>query len=377
MSGSEPVLPLQTRLGNFELVRLLAQGGMADIYLARHLGLDRHVAIKVLNSRRARDAEARALFLDEARLLAMLHHHNVATVFEVDIDIDRDTHYLAMEYVDGADLREMLAAASRAELAIAYDTAIAIVAQAASGLDHAHRRCGSDSRPLHLVHRDVSLSNIMVARDGAVKVVDFGIATATVSAHVTNPGVVRGKSSYMSPEQCLGDPVDLRTDVFALGVVLYEMTTGRRCFPGNTDFERMLAVVRGEYVPARTIDEDFPEDLERVIQTALALDPAERYASAAALAEALEQVARAHGWMVGATPIVRTMDELFPEPALDDDTELTPEPVLVPLPLPTVVITRPRRLARGTDAAECVADDDEPTRGRRSVPRMWGPPLAA
>ena len=376
MSGSEPVLPVQSRLGNFELVRLLAQGGMADIYLARHVGIGRDVAIKVLNSQRARDPEARALFLDEARLLAMLHHHNVATVFEV--DIAGGMHYLAMEYVDGADLREMLAAASRAETAIAYDTAIAIVAQAAAGLDHAHRRCGADGRPLHLVHRDVSLSNIMVGRDGAVKVVDFGIATATVSAHVTNPGVVRGKSSYMSPEQCLGDPVDLRTDVFALGVVLYELTTGRRCFPGNTDFERMLAVVRGDYLPPSVVAEDFPEDLARVIQTALALDPAQRYATAAALAEALEEVARAHGWVLGAAPIVRTMRELFPVCELDDDTEVTPTaPEMIPMP--TVVITRPRRIARGTESERCVAPagDDEPTRGRRSAPRMWRPSLAA
>src|SRR5205823_7662917 len=119
------------------------------------------------------------------------------------------------------------------------------------------------------------------------KVVDFGIATATVSSHQTNPGIVRGKASYMSPEQCLGDAVDLRTDVFALGVVLYELTTGKRCFQGGSDFERMLAVVQGSYVPPSELVADFPADLEHVIATALANDPEARYASAAAMIDAL------------------------------------------------------------------------------------------
>src|SRR5438105_4700980 len=134
MSGFEPErkAPLLTRLGNFELVRLIAQGGMADIYLARQIGLgqfERHVAVKVLNHERSRDEEARALFLDEARLLAMLHHHNLATVFEV--DVADGVHYLAMEFVHGADVRELLAAAAKAQVGIAYDTAISVIAHAA------------------------------------------------------------------------------------------------------------------------------------------------------------------------------------------------------------------------------------------------------
>ena len=353
------------RLGGYDLVRRIAKGGMADIFLARRAGSAPapHVAIKVLSPERAGDAEARALFRDEARLLAMLRHDNLARVY----DVGRD--YLAMEYVHGADLREVLAAAEHGGTAVPYETAVAIVAAAAAGLDHAHRRCGPDGRPLHLVHRDVSLSNIMVGHDGAVKVVDFGIATASVSAHHTNPGIVRGKASYMSPEQCLGDPVDLRTDVFALGVVLYELTTGRRCFHGNTDFERMLAVVQGEYAAPGEVVPGFPADLEAVIRGALALEPDQRFASAAALIDALARVAAEHGWALGRAPIARSMRALF------GDVEVPRLPEIDP----TIVTWLPR-LARGTEGTDTVPDplDDQPTRGRRSAPRLsWRPRMAA
>jgi serine/threonine protein kinase len=343
-------LPL--RLGNYELVRLLAQGGMADIYLARQAGLDRMVAVKV---NRATDPESVAMFRDEARLVGMLSHANLAAVHEV--ASDQGVTYLAMEYVAGADLREVLAAAQKQRVQIPYATAVAIVMAAAAGLDHAHRRCGPDGRPLHLVHRDVSLSNIMVSHDGAVKVIDFGIACSQVSSHQTSPGIVRGKASYMSPEQCVGDAVDRRTDVFALGVVLYELTTGRRCFEGASDFERMLAVVQGNWTPPTELDPHYPLALERVIRTALAPDPCDRFASCAAMIEALERVCDLEGWCPGG--VAALMATVFPQPAAIADGE------------PTV---RVRRLARGTDSD--MYEDDAPTRGRRSLSRLWSP-LAA
>ena len=386
---------VRTRLGNYELVRLLAQGGMADIYLAKQLGIgafERYVAVKVLNTARAADPDSCMLFLDEARVLAMLNHANLAGVFEV--DRSDGVHWLAMEYVHGADLRDLLAHAERAETPIPYETAVAIIMGAAAGLDHAHRRCGPDGRPMRLVHRDVSLSNIMVCHDGTVKVVDFGIAIASVSSHHTNPGIVRGKASYMSPEQALGDSVDLRTDVFALGVVLYELTTGRRCFQGNSDFERMLAVVRGDFVAPSDLIPSFPVALEKVIKTALATDASKRYPSAAALFEALERVALVEGWNTTTASIAAMMTELYgvvPEPFGQVATqEITGGMVLdeapltasaTPAPQPTVVITRPRRIARGTESDEVVEDcddhDDQPTRGRRSMPKMFSARYAA
>jgi len=393
-----------TCLGKYELVRLLAQGGMADVYLARQTDLGRYVAVKVLNAQRARDAESCALFRDEARVVGMLSHANLAGVF--DVDAACGVHYLAMEYVHGADLREVLAQAEAANAAIDYDCAVSIVAQAAEGLDHAHRRCAPDGRPLHLVHRDVSLSNIMVGHDGSVKVIDFGIAISAASVHHTEPGVVRGKASYMSPEQCLGDPVDLRTDVFALGVVLYELTTGRRCFQGNSDFERMLAVVRGDFVPPSVLVPSFPVALEQVIHTALAIDPENRYPSAAAMIQALEGVAALEGWTLGAATHLRMMRSLFGTPPApwaytmhDDATYIVaskPESDDVEVQIdaphpPTRIITR-RRFARGTESDVGDSDnhppvhdipdandwqDDAPTRGRRSISRISYSALAA
>ena len=166
----------------------------------------------------------RALFADEARVGAQLDHPNVARVVAAGDD------YLATEYVDGIDAGELLA---RSGGALPYDAACAIVAAAAAGLDHAHR-CG-------IVHRDVSPSNIMVGFDGGVKVIDFGIARGPQSLHSSVPGIIRGKPAYLAPEQCHGHPVDARTDVFALGAVLYELTTGARCFDGETDLACMLA----------------------------------------------------------------------------------------------------------------------------------------
>lgn len=387
MSRGAQALPADTQLGSYRLRRLLAQGGMADIYLA-HDASGAPVAVKVMNPVRAADPEARTLFLDEARVASMLDHENLARVYEV--AREGHCHYLAMELVHGCDLRELLAACERLHTAVPFDAAVSIVRAAAIGLDHAHRRCGPDGKPLRLVHRDVSLSNVMLGHDGSVKVVDFGIARADVSDHHTNPGVVRGKASYMSPEQALGEAVDLRTDVFALGVILYELTTGRRCFSGTSDFERMLAVVRGEWVLPSAFIAEFPPALEQVIKQALAIDKTKRYASAMALADALDALAELAGWSLGERPIVSLMRELFgevsairslvswspdrtdvAEPSLDIVVE---ELALTPLPQPTVIITRPRRVARGTESD---LSDDVPTRGRRVLPAIFAPRQAA
>jgi serine/threonine-protein kinase len=379
-------LTLSNRLGTYELIRPLAQGGMADIYLARRVGpgqFERHVAVKVLNRGRAGDVEACAMFLDEARLVAMLNHHNIASVLEVDV-VD-GKHYLAMEYVHGADLREVLAAAQRTGTRLPLEASVSIVCAAAAGLDHAHRRTGPDGQPLKLVHRDVSLSNIMVGHDGSVKVVDFGIATTTIASVHTLPGVVRGKASYMSPEQCLGDKVDHRADVFALGVVLYELTTGARCFHGKTDFDRMLAVVRGDYIAPSDLMASYPAGLEAVIRTALAPSPERRFQSAAALVEALERVAAAHGWTGGPGAIQRLMHGLFgdvaePWASHPDDAPVTEPHSLVSLPS-LAEPTRPERpLAQGADldGRDGFEDDlDVRTRGRGPLRRPSRPGLAA
>lgn len=413
--GSSSGLPCK-QLGAYELIRPIAHGGMADIYLARQADLgsiERRVAIKVLNEHRTLEPESRALFLHEARVCALLSHPNIASVLEVDVAEGR--HYLAMELVDGVDLRDLLGASARTGRAVPYEAAIAIVCAAAAGLDYAHRKCDAAGNPLRLVHRDVSLSNIMVDHEGGVKVVDFGIATTTISDVHTMPGVVRGKASYMSPEQCLGDKLDHRTDVFALGVVLYELTTGARCFHGKSDFERMLAVVRCDYVAPSHLAADYPASLEEVIRTALSPKPQHRYASCAAMIEALEAVLAQRGWAGGARPIAQLMEDLLRDPAALAAVERAPvggaptseatamEPALTArqavfphvlaergaIPAHALAIasapTAPKqplargsvRFARGTsgealarpEREQWLDDDDAPTRGRRALKR--------
>ena len=380
MTGAGMALTRDRRLGNYELLRLLARGGMADIFLARRLArelADGHVAVKVL---RDRDPESCAMFLDEARLVAMLHHDHIARV--LDVGVANGSHYLAMEYVHGADLRAVMAAAQRAELAVPLEAAIAIVGAAAAGLDHAHRRRGPDGAPLCLVHRDVSLSNIMAGYDGSVKVVDFGIASTTIASVQTSPGMVRGKASYMSPEQCLGELVDQRADVFGLGVVLYELTTGERCFAGATDFDRMLAVVRGDYRTPSRVVAGYPHALEEIVHTALAVSPIRRFRSAQAMATALEGVAIEQGWLGGPGAIAPLMRQLFAsygdsperfgeptaqaEPALSlfGDAPVTEQGPSVGLS-PPAPPSAPPRLAR----AAAGGDDDGPTRGRGRLRR--------
>jgi len=381
MTGAGMALTGNRQLGNYELLRLLAHGGMADIFLARRRGApasERPVAVKLL---RDPDPESCAMFLDEARLVAMLDHPNIAQVLE--IGAASGSHYLAMEYVHGADLRAVLAAAQRAERAVPLETAIAIVSAAAAGLDHAHRRCGPDGAPLCLVHRDVSLSNIMAGYDGAVKVVDFGIASTTIASVHTSPGMVRGKASYMSPEQCLGELVDQRADVFGLGVVLYELTTGERCFAGATDFDRMLAVVRGDYRTPSRVVAGYPHVLEEIVHTALAVSPIRRFRSTQAMARALEHVAVEQGWVGGPGAIARLMRRLFAsygdsperfgeptapaEPALSlfGDAPVTEQEPIVAGPAPVAPSGPPRRFAR----ASAGGDDDVPTRGRGRLRR--------
>lgn len=365
---------------------------MADIFLARSTtSFGRHVAVKVLDMDKAVDDDARAMFLDEARVCALLNHQNIASVLEV--AVDDGLHYIAMEYVHGVDCRGLLTACAKVERTVPFETAIAIVAGAASGLDHAHRRCTADGEPLRIVHRDISLSNIMVGYDGSVKVVDFGIASTAIASVHTMPGVVRGKASYMSPEQCLGNRVDYRTDIFALGIVLYELATGTRCFQGKTDFDRMLAVVRGDYVQPSNLIPEFPLDLERIIQIALAPDPDMRFASCAEMVEALERCAAANRWSTSSAAIARIMHAVFgdvAEPWLPTPRALA-QTAVSPVDFArgsrqTIDVTcrqiedvqRQPRCARGTEPPISLHDTydddsdewtviDEPTRNARSL----------
>jgi serine/threonine protein kinase len=311
----------RTRLGKYTLVKPLAEGGMARLYLAKTSGIgsfERHLVVKLILRERAGDSNAVKMLLDEARLAATLNHHNVAQVYEV--GEDDGLYYLAMEYVHGLDLRALLAASQERARPLPLPFALTIIANAAAGLHHAHERRGANGAPLLIVHRDVSPSNVMVGYDGAVKLVDFGLAKAAQRSAETRTGIVKGKLAYLSPEQARGQPADRRSDVFALGIVLYECTTMKRAFRGRTDFETMQNVATGTYRRPSALVPSYPRALEAVIARALAVDPAQRTPTAADVLHGIEQVAAEQRIALSNVALGRFMLDMFgevPEPWVD------------------------------------------------------------
>jgi serine/threonine protein kinase len=284
-------VPLLETYGNYQLVEKLAMGGMAQLYLARRRskGSDRTVVLKRILPHLAEDTAFVTMFLDEARIAARLHHPNVIEI--LDLGAEGDSYFIAMEYIHGEDLRRITKRGIEIQQRMPPPLVCRVVAEACRGLDYAHKRTDSGGKPLKIVHRDVSPQNILVGFDGSVKVVDFGIAKAADKATVTASGVIKGKHAYMSPEQALGREIDHRTDVFALGIVLFESLTATRLFRRATDLQTLKAVSECRVEPPSRVFPAVPQELDAILLKALTRDPNARYQSALQLAEALE------GWL--------------------------------------------------------------------------------
>ena len=308
------------RLGRYTVLKHLATGGMADVLLGRTDGIEgfeRHVVLKRIKPEHARDQRFIRMFLDEARVAANLHHQHIVQVH--DIGESAGEYFIAMEYIHGEDVRTILSSASKSRAHVPLGHAIALVSAAAAGLHYAHERRGTDKRPLGIVHRDVSPSNILVGYDGSVKVVDFGIAKATMRQE-TRSGGLKGKVSYMSPEQCKSDEIDRRSDVYSLGVVLYELATTTRLFKGENDYLVMDQIVNGRVSLPRVRRPDLPNELSAIIMRALAPDPERRYFTADELRVALDQFAAKAGLTTSTSGIAAYMRKQFgerPEPWLE------------------------------------------------------------
>ena len=280
------------RLGRYEILHALGVGGMAEIYLARITGIEsfeRRVALKRMKPSLARNRSYQMMFLDEARLQALLHHGNIAQAHE--LCFDGESYFYAMEYVRGLDLRRLMRRCWANGIPFPADHAARVAIETAAGLHAAHEAIDHDGTPANIIHRDVSPANILLSMDGCVKLIDFGVAKAARRQTETDAGQAKGKVSYMSPEQCRGIEVDRRADVFALGIVLWELTVGRRLFTGKTDYEILdnIAFVR---VPAPSaVVAGYPLELEAIVMRCLALDPARRYPTAEALQLDLESYA--------------------------------------------------------------------------------------
>ncbi|HEY5936704.1 MAG TPA: serine/threonine-protein kinase [Kofleriaceae bacterium] len=308
---------------NYQILARLALGGMAEIFLARGIsttGVERYCVLKRILRDRASDVHFVRMFLDEARLAAQLQHPNVAQVY--DIGKLGDSYFFTMEYVHGETIRAILQRARSLRREIPLSCVMTIAAGAAAGLHHAHDRIGVDGRPLGIVHRDVSPSNLMASYEGGVKVVDFGVAKAADRMQETRSGTVKGKISYLSPEQCRGQPIDRRSDLFSLGIVFWETLVTERLFKRNSDFENMTAIVTETPPLPSSRRRDIPPELDAISMRLLAKDPAARFQSGDELVEALEETAARTGNMISSSALGRFLKEMFgqrPEPWLELD----------------------------------------------------------
>lgn len=289
------VQKLPRKLGRYTLFDHIGRGGMADIYLAQactELGASRLVVIKEVLPALAWSAEFAEMLVSEAKLASVLSHANVVQV--EDLGREDESLFIAMEYVEGIDLREMLRGCARRKLALPVEFSLRIVIEALKGLDYAHRARGENGARLGLVHRDVSPSNVLLSFEGEVKLCDFGIARANPLATELSEEAIVGKAGYMSPEHTRGDGLDARADVFAAGIILWELLAGRRLYKA-IEGERLLDVARRAEVP--TLEErGLPEEasLHAIVTRALRQDREDRYPTAAAMLFDLEEyVARA------------------------------------------------------------------------------------
>lgn len=302
------------QLGRYELIKRIAMGGMGAIYLARSrgaAGFEKTVIIKKILDHLAEEEEFVTKFLDEGRIVVNLSHGNIVPVF--DMDAADGEYFIAMEYVPGRDLRDLLKRLGEREELLPVELAVYVAIEAAKGLDYAHRRTGPDGESLGIVHRDISPSNILISRDGEVKIIDFGIARAASRVSQTVSGRIQGKICYMSPEQASGKSVGPPSDVFSLGVVLYEMLTGERIFQGQSDLESLDLVRQCEFKPPSGLNPKVPPELDAILARALSEDLEVRYGSADDFQVDLLEWLYARGKATTGQQLAELSARLFPE----------------------------------------------------------------
>ncbi len=276
--------------GRYQLIRKLAAGGMGAVYLARQkgpVGFEKLLVVKRILPHLAQEEQFIEMFFDEARIAANLNHPNIAQIYDLG-EVDGQ-YYIAMEYVHGESLRQLNLRSRARKKALPAGLVCRIVAETAAGLHSAHNAKNPQGKPLALIHRDVSPQNILVGFNGTVKLIDFGVAKAANKASNTATGAIKGKYAYMSPEQARGEELDHRSDIFGLGVILYEQLTQTRLFKRETDALTLRAVVSAKVPPASSVNATIPAAIDPIVGKALERDRDQRYPHAAALQLALEE----------------------------------------------------------------------------------------
>jgi serine/threonine protein kinase len=309
--------------GQYLLLERIATGGMAEVFRAKRQGVEgfeKIVAVKRILPHLSDNKEFVEMFINEAKMVAGLSHPNIVQIF--DLGKIEDTYYIAMEYIDGRDLRSILARAHGQDLLLDVDLTALIATKVVSALEYAHRHHDAAGKPLRIVHRDVSPPNILISRDGQTKLVDFGIAKAAIKASHTDSGSLRGKLLYMSPEQAWGRPIDNRSDIFSLGVVLFEMLTGRTLFMGTSEVSILDRVREARFLTPSSFNPSVPIELEAVVAKALKKNPAERYQDASEMTRDLDSYLRRRP-AVGVSDLADFVSKLFGEDRLPEANEKT------------------------------------------------------
>lgn len=324
-------------LGRYQLVKKLATGGMAELFLARTAGpggFEKHVAVKVILPHLADEPRFVQMLLSEARLAARLNHPNIVHIF--DFGAVEQTYFIAMELIDGPDMKVLLREALRQGLTVPHTVAAKIVALAAEGLAYAHSFVDpATDQPMNVIHRDMSADNLLVSRTGAVKIVDFGVAKIASTAMSTRTGQLKGKFAYTSPEQFRGEPLDGRTDVFSLGMVLYELIAGQKPFDTTSDAATMQAVVHDRFAPLTKFRPDAPPELQHIVDRALAKSRDDRYADGLEFAQDLDAFIAWTGEPVGSYQLAQLVKTVMgPVSSLSLGGPPAPPSQSVPRPAP-------------------------------------------
>lgn len=296
----------------YQVLKKIDAGGMAEIFLAKSLsiqGMEKFVAIKRVLPSLTKNAKFIEMFLDEARLSLGLTHANIVQVF--DVSQSAGTYFIVMEYVDGFNVRHLFQRASEIGYRIPLPVACYILVEVCKGLEAAHTKRDTEGKHLRIVHRDLSPPNILVSRAGEVKITDFGLAKATSQLTKTDPGVVKGKYSYLSPEVTEGKAADHRADIFAAGIVLWELLSNRRLFFGKTDVETVDMVRKAEIPALSKLNPEVTPEFEHILERALARDPKKRFTSARELGEAIAAFLAKSGLKATSYDLVHMIDRLF------------------------------------------------------------------
>ncbi len=360
MSESSKAKQGATRFGKYTLIDRIAVGGMAEIFLARQAGLEgfeKTIVIKRIRPHLSKQASFVKMFLNEAKLAAQLNHPNIVQIY--DLGKISESYFIAMEYIFGRDMRRIIPKADSMGIPFPMVYALKIASSVCEGLFYAHQKVDLYGNPLSIVHRDVTPENIFVSFDGTVKVLDFGIAKAANQIEQTRAGEIKGKLSYMSPEQCMGKPLDCRSDLFSLGTVLYEWLTGFKLFTGDSEVAILKSITEGKIYAPSYFKADIPEAVEAILMRALEKDRERRYQTAWDMQYDLDQFLSQYEFTPSNIHLSNFLKQLFNDELEEEKSRLADQP----RPSPEEIL----------DDAEEIISSADPISASADVPSSSGP----